>query len=60
MVEDDDVQSPLFTEIVVAAGAPVLPLPHLGAAPLLPHGLGVVKTLALLSIVLQCEVTIIT
>jgi len=44
VVEDLHVEPLLLADVVVAAGAPVLPLPHLAAASLLPHALRVVKT----------------
>lgn len=45
VVEDLHVKPLLLTNIVVAAGAPMLPLANLAAASLLPHSLGVVETL---------------
>ena len=81
MVEDEDVQPRVLARVVVAAGAPVLPLPHLearvtchklsqvvtschvsrylDAAPLLPHGLGVVEAPAALPVRLQREVAVL-
>ena len=59
LVEDDDVQPAVLAVVVVAAGAPVLPLPHLVAAPLLPHLLGVVETPAAAAVTLQGEVTVL-
>ena len=81
VVEDEDVQPRVLARVVVAAGAPVLPLPHLearvtchklsrgvrrchvsrylDAAPLLPHGLGVVEAPAALAVRLQREVAVL-
>ena len=58
VVEDLHVQPLLLADVVVAAGAPVLPLPDLGAAPLLPHLLRVVEASAACPVTLQREVSI--
>ena len=58
VVEDDDLQAAVLAVVVVAAGAPVLPLPDLGAAPLLPHLLRVVEASAARPVTLQREVSI--
>lgn len=59
LVQDDDVEPAVLAVVVVAAGAPVLPLSHLVAAPLLPHLLGVVETPAAAAVTLQGEVTVL-
>ena len=58
VVQHDDLQPAVLTFEVVAAGAPVLPLPDLVTAPLLPHLLGVVKTPAASPVTLQGKVTV--
>ena len=59
VVQDEDVQPRVLARVVVAAGAPVLPLPHLVAAPLLPHLLRVVETPATAPVTLQGKVTVL-
>ena len=58
VVQHQDLQPAVTTVEVVAAGAPVLPLPDLGAAPLLPHLLRVVEASAACPVTLQREVSI--
>ena len=58
VVEDQDLEPAVLAVVLVAARAPVLPLPHLGAAPLLPHLLRVVEASAARPVTLQREVSI--
>ena len=60
VVEDDDVEPALLAPEVVTSTAPVLPLSHLTAAPLLPHGLRVVKTSTSAPITFQSKITLFT
>ena len=49
----------LPAHVPVAAAAPVLPLPDLAAAPLLPHLLRVVKALGVRAVVFEGKVPIV-
>lgn len=60
VVEDLHVQPLLLADVVVAAGAPVLPLSNLTTAPLLPHPLCMVKTFRANTVGLQRKVSIVT
>lgn len=56
VVGHEDVYPSVGALVVVATRAPVLPLPRLLAAPLLPHALRVVKALGARSVRLQRKV----
>ena len=60
VVEDLHMKPLILADVVVAPGSPVLPLPHLAAAPLFPHTLCVVKTFGADSIGLKSKISIIT
>ena len=58
VVQDFDVKAGGLAKVLVAAGAPVLPLPDLLTASLLPHLVRVVEAHRLVAVVLQGKVSV--
>lgn len=56
IIAHDNVEPSGLAFILIAAGTPMLPLPHLSASPLLPHGSRMLETFGFAAIKLQGEI----
>ena len=60
VVEDEDVEAAVAAHVLVAAGAPVLPLSDLVAGALLPHLIRVVEAFRVAAVALESKVALVT
>lgn len=58
MICDLNVQPAIAAQVLITAGAPMLPLPDLSAGPLLPHLMIVIQAFGRRTIGLKCKVLI--